>query len=84
VLGTLWFAAGRPWDDARREALLDAARGCIGDAQAGATAAHPRVLVLRVLAPRVEPAMQLLQAVRAAWRRLAWSLEPETPRVWRT
>jgi urease accessory protein len=84
VTGTLWFASGTPWPNDRREALLDAARAVIGGAQAGATAVHERVLVLRVLAPRVEPAMQLLQAVRAAWRQLVWGLAAEPPRVWRT
>lgn len=86
VLGTLWFAAGSAWTSARREALLEAARGVV-DAQAlpaGATASHPQVLVLRVLAPRVEPAMRLLQAVRGAWRQAAWGLGPEPPRIWRT
>ncbi len=84
VLGTLWFAAGSAWPNARREALLDAARSLIGDAHAGATAAHERVLVLRLLSARVEPAMRLLQAVRAAWRKLAWGLAAEPPRVWLT
>jgi urease accessory protein len=42
------------------------------------------VLVLRVLAPQVEPAMQLLAAVRAAWRQLGWGLQAEPPRIWRT
>ena len=41
------------------------------------------VIVLRALA-RVEPAMALAQAVRAAWRGVAWQLEPTAPRVWRT
>jgi urease accessory protein len=40
--------------------------------------------VLRVLAPRVEPAMTLLTRIRAAWRELAWQLPATTPRVWRT
>jgi len=40
--------------------------------------------VLRVLAPRVEPAMQLLAAARAAWRSAAWGLAAEPPRIWRT
>lgn len=84
VLGTLWLAAGRPWDEARREALLDGARALLGDALAGATAVHGQVLVLRLLADRVEPAMRLLQAVRGAWRRSAWGLDAEPPRVWRT
>ena len=84
VLGTLWLAAGRPWDEARREALLDGARALLGDAVAGATAVHGQVLVLRLLAHRVEPAMRLLQAVRGAWRRTAWGLDAQPPRVWRT
>lgn len=86
VLATLWMALGRPWENARREALLEVARGCI-DAQAlpaGVTAPNPQVLVLRALAPRVEPVMQLLHAVRGAWRREAWGLAPEPPRIWRT
>jgi urease accessory protein len=86
VLGTLWFAAGRPWDGTRREALLAGARAAIEvrPLAAGVTAPNPQVVVLRVLAPRVEPAMQLLQAVRAAWRQAAWALAPEPPRIWRT
>jgi urease accessory protein len=88
VLATLWFATGQPLAPARREALLDGARAAIqGHAlapTAGATAPQPCVVVLRLLAARVEPAMGLLQQVRAAWRRSAWGLAAETPRVWRT
>jgi urease accessory protein len=84
VLATLWMAAGTPWADARREALLDGARAWVGDAPAGVTAPNPQVVVLRMLAPRVEPAMQMLQSVRAAWRLAAWGLAAEPPRVWRT
>ena len=89
VLGTLWFASGTPLPGARRDALLDAARAAIDSAPpepvaAGATAPHDGVVLLRVLAPQVEPAMQLLQAVRAAWRDTAWGLGAEPPRIWRT
>lgn len=86
VLGTLWFAAGTPWPAARRDALLDAARAAIAghalEATAGVTQPQPGVLVLRVLARRVEPALALLAAVRAAWRRAAWDLAAEPPRIW--
>jgi len=41
-------------------------------------------VVLRALAPRVEPAMQLLAAVWARWRDATWQLPACTPRVWRT
>ena len=88
VLATMWFAAGSAWAPARRDALLDAARAELEhDAlrpRAGATAAHPQVVVLRVLADRVEPAMALLRRVRAAWRALAWQMQPNPPRLWQT
>jgi urease accessory protein len=84
VLATLWFVSGSAWANDRREALLESARALLGDAQAGVTAVHERVLVLRLLAPHVEAAMRLLQAVRAAWRLAAWGLQGEAPRVWRT
>lgn len=88
VLATLWFSAGQALPAARRTALLDAARAeASGDplaARAGATSPHERLVVLRVLAPRVEPAMALLARVRAAWRREAWSLDAQPPRIWRT
>ncbi len=88
VLATLWFAAGTPLVDARRAALLDAAReaaaGSALAACAGASSAHTEAVVLRVLAPRVEPAMALLTQVWARWRTLAWALSACAPRVWRT
>ena len=88
VMGTLWFASGRAWPEAKRDALLDTARAAI-DAHplrptAGITSAHEGVIVLRALAARVEPLMNLLTAVWAAWRLAAWQLEGCTPRVWRT
>ncbi len=88
VLATLWFAAGSALAPARRTALVDAAREvAAGDALAatcGVSSAHAPVVVLRLLADRVEPAMALLLRVRAAWRRLAWDLAAEPPRIWRT
>jgi urease accessory protein len=86
VLGTMWFAAGQALAPARREALLEAARELTAedDVLFGATAPHGPVVVLRLLAHRVEPAMALMLRVRAAWRRLAWQLEAHPPRIWRT
>ena len=89
VLATMWFGTGAPLPTARRDALLDAAREAV-DAHAalapsaGATALHERVVVLRVLAERVEPAMQLLSQLWGAWRGLSWGLDAVPPRVWRT
>lgn len=88
VMGTLWFGTGSAMTDDRRSALLDAARAvCDPDAlarTAGATSPCPEVVVLRVLAHRVEPLMTLLARVRATWRMAVWSLDAHTPRVWRT
>ena len=88
VLGTAWFASGQPLPAAQRDALLDGAREAVVSsplaATAGATAPQSSVIVLRVLAPGVEPAMQLLAATRAAWRQVAWGLKAEPPRIWRT
>lgn len=84
VLATLWFASATPLPVARRDALLDAARDEVGDTLAGATSPQPGVVVLRALAHRVEPAMALLQRVRAGWRRAAWGLAAEPPRIWAT
>jgi urease accessory protein len=73
----------------RRDALLDAARERIAQhaelsPHAGATAPQDQVVVLRVLAHRVEPAMQLLKQVWATWRGAAWGLDATAPRLWRT
>lgn len=85
-LATLFFASGTPWGRAEKEALLDSAREAIGGhslaATAGATSPNSRTLVLRVLAPTVEPAMQLLRTVRKQWRTQAWHLTGQDPRIW--
>jgi urease accessory protein len=88
VLATMWFATGGAIESGRREALVDAARavarGHALAATAGATAPQEAVVVVRVLAGRVEPAMGLLRAVWQAWRPLAWGLPATAPRVWST
>jgi urease accessory protein len=38
--------------------------------------------VLRVLAPVVEPAMQLLRQVWRAWRAELWQMQGAAPRIW--
>jgi len=88
ALGTLWFAAGSPLADERREQLLEAAREIAGThalaRTAGATSPQPDVVALRVLAPRIEPAQDLLTRTWRAWRPLAWGRDACAPRVWRT
>jgi urease accessory protein len=85
-MATLVFAAGTAIAPDRAEAALEAARTLIEAspirAQAGATQPHPQVIVVRVLAPVVEPAMQLLRPVWAAWRQVLWGLPGTVPRLW--
>ena len=85
-MASLFFVTGRPLDRARRDTALDAARAVMDahalKATAGATSPNGQVVVVRALAPQVEPAMQLLQQVRAAWRAALWQLCAEPPRIW--
>ncbi len=85
-LATVFLATGTPLPRAARERALDAARAVL-DAHAlrgtaGATSPDGRVVVVRALAPLVEPAMQLMKQVRAAWREACWGLPPTAPRIW--
>jgi urease accessory protein len=85
-MATLVFASGSPMATERAQVALDAARAAIEESplrlQAGATQPHPQVIVLRVLAPVTEPAVQLLKKVWAAWRQTMWELPGTLPRLW--
>jgi len=85
-LATLFFACGSEMARARQAQALETARAVIGPhelaATAGATAPNGQVVVVRVLAPLVEPALALLKAVRRAWRPLLWQLPAAEPRGW--
>lgn len=85
-IATLFLAAGTPLQADRREQALSLARDVIEAhplrALAGATAPDSQTVVVRVLAPVVEPAMQLLQSIRKAWRPALWRLAPTAPRTW--
>ncbi len=92
VLGTFWLASGTALPRAATEAALDAARSLLADwpaepglvLHAGVSATQPSCLVLRVLAPRVEPAMKHMAAVWALWREQLWGRVACPPRVWST
>ena len=86
-MASMFFVAGQALDRKRRELGLDSARevlqGHALQARAGVTAANPQVLILRVLAPQVEPAMNLLKQVWAVWRQALWDMPATQPRIWR-
>lgn len=86
-MASMFFAAGTALERNRRDAALDAARAVMDahptlTATAGATSPNAQMVVVRVLAPQVEPAMKLLKAIRVAWRQQMWALEGEAPRIW--
>lgn len=63
---------------------VSSAQSNLASTAAGLTSPQPSVVVARLLAHRVEPALRGLMAVRAAWRQVAWGLPPNPPRIWRT
>lgn len=85
-LASFFFIAGQPLPRERRERALESARAVIAThtlaSTAGATSPHPRVLVVRMLAPVVEPAMGLLRALRNTWRQELWGNSASSPRIW--
>jgi urease accessory protein len=70
----------------QKEQALDIARSVLTAsplaATSGATCPNPNVVVVRVLAPVVEPAMALLREVRNRWRHEFWQVAASSPRIW--
>jgi len=87
-LASLFFVAGSKLDRARRDHALELARELIAahplQATAGATCPNGQVIVVRVLAPMVEPAMTLLRQVWVSWRTHFWQMSAVSPRIWTT
>ena len=87
-MATIFFCSGAPLPRDRAQQLLDGARAVVDThalaTAAGATSPNDHVVLVRVLAPLVEPAMDLLRQVRVAWRRHAWQLSDQAPRIWST
>ena len=85
-MATLVFAAGSAIAAERSERALACARDLLEASElrlmAGATSPHQQVIVLRVLSPVTEPAMQLLRQVWAAWRHEMWAMPGAVPRLW--
>ncbi|MEZ5706502.1 MAG: urease accessory protein UreD [Burkholderiaceae bacterium] len=86
-MGTLLFASGSDLGRERRESLLAVVRsvldGVPAEVRAGATCPNERMLVVRAMAPLVEPLMAALQAVWCELRPAAWGLKGGAPRIWR-
>ncbi len=87
-MATIFFCCGSALDRHRVQQALDSARQVIDDhdlrQSAGATSPNDHVVLVRVLAPLVEPAMHLLRKIWGAWRTSMWDLAGQAPRVWST
>lgn len=87
-MASLFFVSGSKLTRERREAGQDLARQVIDahmlSQMAGVTCPNEQVMVLRVLAPLVEPAADLLRQVWQVWRQHFWQLHATLPRIWST
>ena len=85
-IASLVYASGSPISRTQRESILESTHALLEAAApaviAGVTAPNDRMLVLRGLAPVVEPAMALWKTVWAHWRSSLWQLPGNTPRIW--
>ncbi len=85
-MASLFFAMGSAMERPRRELALEGARhvlqGHALHASAGVTCPNPQLMVLRVLAPQVETAMDLLKKIWAVWRDVLWRQAAVPPRIW--
>jgi len=85
-VASIFFTTGSPMGRERREMALESARQVLQahplKPWAGVTSPNPQVVVLRVLAPQVEPAMALLKNVWATWRGALWNMPATLPRIW--
>ena len=85
-MASLFFATGSVLGRDRKEHALNVARSVMEahalNNTAGATSPNDHVVVVRMLAPLVEPAMDLLRQVWASWRKELWQMKAATPRIW--
>jgi urease accessory protein len=85
-MASIFFATGATLDRHRKQRALDGARELLAQhalaGSAGATSPNGQVMVVRVLAPLVEPAMDVLRQLRNVWRKELWSMDPVSPRIW--
>ncbi|MDD2926899.1 urease accessory protein UreD [Rhodoferax sp.] len=87
-MASLFWVTGSVMDRQRRDVGLALARQVVAahalNPTAGATCPNGQVMVVRVLSPLVEPAMDLLRQVWGQWRTHFWQLPAVSPRVWST
>jgi urease accessory protein len=83
---TLFFVSGTPLTRERRQLALDSVRADIAQhalaPTVGATSPHAQVVLVRALAPVVEPVMKLFSTLRNTWRTQLWAKAQSSPRIW--
>jgi urease accessory protein len=86
-MGTMLLASGSEIARGRRESLLGTVREVIEVApnavRVAATCPNERMLVVRAMAPQVEPLMDCFQSIWRALRPAAWGVAAQSPRIWR-
>ena len=85
-MASLVFASGTALSRAQRDAVLESThallQATVPGVIAGVTAPNAHMLVLRGLAPVVEPVMAVWKQVWAHWRAQLWGLPGTPPRIW--
>lgn len=87
-MGSLVLACGTALPRALRERLLEATHGLLSSSDlpqgvmAGVTSPNPHMVVVRGVAPVVEPLMGVWQRVWGEWRGVVWQMEAAWPRIW--
>lgn len=85
-MATLVWACGENIKRDRKDQALTIAQDLLkdlpADVYAGVTAPHGQVLVVRVIAPVVEPAQIVMRSVWSAWRQALWKVGGTLPRIW--
>jgi urease accessory protein len=87
-MASLFFATGSSITRLRRQQALDIARAVMAThplhPTSGTTSPNGQLIVVRVLAPVVELAMDGLKQIWAGWRSHFWGQSAPSPRIWST
>ncbi len=86
TMGTMWWAQGSALTASQRERCLQACRDALSawssDTPCAITSPNDNMVVVRALAPTVEPIMHRFQSLWPVFRRIAWNMDAPMPRIW--
>ena len=85
---SIFFHSGSPLEHKHQQLALDCVRESMQaralSNTADATRPNDQIVVVRVLPPLVEPAMDLLRQIWVTLCRQLWQIKPRLPRIWAT